>query len=45
MSRRNKGKLTKATGRGTLDEKAAEKLLEILKPVRNLQELIKDLKV
>ena len=43
MSRRNKGKLTKATGRGTLDEKAAEKLLEILKLVRILPELIKDL--
>ena len=45
MSRRNKGKLTKATGMKKLDEKAAKKLLEILKPVRNLQELIKDLKV
>ena len=45
MSRRNKVKLTKETGIRTLDEKAAEKLLEILKPVRNLQELIKDLKM
>ena len=45
MSRRNKGKLTKETGRGTLDEKVAEKLLEILKPVRNLLELVKDLKM